>query len=199
MSTSTMSAWTWLLAATLSLTAVSPASAQWLVAPQPGNQVSVVVLPVITFDPVTSNYTYDYVLKSLLTSKQNVVGFALSLPCPANLTQSPQGWTGRKWQSEPIVSWTATEAEPDPPGFVDDGSLPLAARSIRPGQIQGGFRIVSAHPPSVVQYYAQGETPLPVLAPDFDADDFEEHDRTITVDGASGVTLGPAPCLLPPI
>lgn len=91
------------------------------------------------------------------------------------------------------MSWDATEAAPDPPGFIDDGSIPPAAKSIRPGTSLSGFRFVSLDPPGEVTFYAQGETQLPLLAPGADADALPPWDDHITVDSVSGTTIGPVP------
>lgn len=181
---------------TLSLT-VTPAREQWLRPPTPANQVSVSIAPTVTFDPASGLYSYDYVVVSRPASLQNVSSFALRLISAGTQGSSPSGWTFGDYDAEPIVSWDATEAAARPPGWVDDGSIPPAAKSIRPGTSLSGFRFVSRDPPGDVTFYAQGETQLPLLAPGADADALPPWDHHITVDSVSGTTIGPVP-IIPP-
>lgn len=176
--------------------AVSDARGQWLRPPTPANRISVAITPTVSFDPASGLYTYDYSVASNATSLQNVSAFALRL-ISSGTAISPSGWSFFDYASEPISSWEATEAAPDPPDFVDDGSIPPAAKSIRPGSSLTGFRFVSPDPPGEVTFYAQGETQLPLLAPGADADALPPWDDHITVDSVSGTTVGPVPINAP--
>ena len=169
------------------------ASAQWLVPPTPANRVSITVTSTVTFDGTTGLYTYEYSIASARSSDQNVVTFALRLEGPGSPAASPQGWTVEKYRWRPLLEWSATEAAPDPPGFIDDGGLPLVAYPIRPGTSKNGFRLVSPDPPGPVTYYARGEVPLAMVEDGVDPDAMPDFDDDIEVDSVSGTTIGPVP------
>lgn len=101
------------------------------------------------------------------------------------------------YEARPIVAWAATEAAPDPPGFIDDDSVPLAAHSIAPSSAKSEFKLVSPDPPGTVTYYVKGEVPEPVPAEDADVDALPAFDADIEVDSVSGSTVGPVPVVAP--
>jgi hypothetical protein len=181
----------------LGLASAHHAQAQWIVPPTPANQLSVDVTPTVTFNPATGLYEYNYQVINSPSSAQKAVVFALRVQGNDFTGTAPTGWTFGGYEARPIVSWAATEAAPDPPGFVDDGSLPLAAHSIAANSAKSGFKLVSAHPPGTVTYYVKGEVPEAVLADGADADALPAFDPDIEVDSVRGTTVGPVPVVAP--
>lgn len=173
------------------------AEAQWIVPPTPANQLSVNVTVTVVFNSVSGLYEYDYQIANSPSSAQKAVAFALRLQGTGLNGTAPTGWSFGRYEARPMVEWAATEAAPDPPGFIDDGSLPLAAHSIGPGAATSGFKLVSPDPPGTVTYYVKGEVPEPVLAEDGDADALPAFDSDIEVDSVSGSTIGPVPVAAP--
>lgn len=170
-----------------------PAQAQWVVPPTPANQLSVSVAPTVTFNPATRLYEYDYAITNSSSSAQKAVVFALRVQNAGVTGTSPTGWSFSGYEARPIVAWSATDPAPDPPGFVDDGSLPMAAHPIGQGAVKSGFKLFSPDPPGTVTYYVKGEVPEPVLIddPDLDPDSLNILDDDIEVDSAMGSTVGP--------
>lgn len=171
----------------------SQSEAQWLVPPTPANQLSVTVSPTVTFNSATGLYEYDYQLQNAPSSAQKIVAFALRLPGPFSNASSPAGWSHEGYDARPIIEWSATEAAPDPPGFVDDGSIPPAAYPIHQGSSKSGFKLVSADPPGSISYYVKGEVPFAMVAPGVDPDEMPPFDDDIEVDSVKGTTVGPVP------
>lgn len=171
--------------------AIAPVRGQWIVPPVPANQVAVSVTPTVAFDPATGLYSYSYSVQSDASSRQNLLVFALRIVGAGTVGSSPPRWTFQEYNSQPIVSWAATETGPPPADWVDNGGLPPNPVSLRPGATVSGFRFVSPDPPGDVTFYAQGETPIPVIAPG--NDDVAIPDQNITVDSVNGTTIGPVP------
>ena len=168
-----------------------PARAQWIVPPTPANKASVTVTATVTYDAATALYTYEYEIASAPSSEQDVTTFALRVDSAGKVGNSPTGWTFGKYLTRPLIEWSATEAAPEPPGFVDDGGVPPAAHPIRPGTRKSGFRFVSADSPGTITYYVQGEVPLPQVKEDVDPDSLPPFDDDIEVDSVKGTTVGP--------
>jgi hypothetical protein len=172
------------------------ARAQVLVAPEPGNRISISVSFTTTFNAASGLYTYTYSVTNSASSTQEAWLFALDLSGDAAETVtnpiSPNGWTFMKHPMGPMVSWAATEVDAVPIGFVDDGSILPSPHQIKPGQTFGGFSFQSPRPPVTVKYYAQGFTQLPQAV---DEGDLLESGapKDFTHDSIVGIAQGPSP------
>lgn len=153
------------------VTRVGPA--QILVPVQEQNRVDVIVSTEVEFDPATNLYTYNYQVTSSSQSEQEVASFSIQADAEILNAQSPQGWSAQQFLDKPILDWTATELEPLPPDFVDDGNIPPSPFNIKPGETLGGFSFQSPEPPTTVTFFAQGYAPLPSAVSE---DDFDEVD-----------------------
>ena len=143
-----------------------------------GNQVSVTLKGINSFDASRGIYTYSYTVLNAANSTEDMRYFALRLGgvvMPDVLSSTaPAGWTFYMLDGRPIISWGANSTS-----------------RIKPGQQLVGFSFQSHAPPGNVTYYAQGYVKGPLAAPG-DLDD--EHAVLIpdfTEIGVNGTTTGP--------
>lgn len=179
----------WLLAVSLALTA---AQGQILVPPTPGDQLTAAVSTNVSFDSASGLYTYRYTLSNADSSQQKVWLFALQFTGTVIDPISPPGWTFVEHDDRPIVSWAATEIGELPPDYIDDGSsVPPSPFTVAQGTALAGFSFRSPDPPANVQFFAQGETPLPQIGEE--EVDFPYEILDFTEDSFNGSTVGPVP------
>lgn len=181
-------------AITLWLVSMGAAYAEVLTPPTPGNQLAVLVEPVVTQDPNTQIYTYTYTVTSNLSSIQEMWLFAVELAPGTTILSStaPQGWNFAAHIDQPLVSWAAVEVPEPPEGYVDDGNVLPSPYNLAPGETLGGFSFQTFAAPSDGAFYAQGFTLLAAVSDD--AEEVAEAGYTIrplTEDSHHGITTTP--------
>ena len=170
------------------------ASAEILVSPTLGNQLSVQIQPQVTKDPNTQIYTYSYTVSNSSASLQEMWLFAVELaPGTAILNgNSPAGWQFGAHNDQPLASWAAVEIPELPPDYIDDGNIVPSPFNLKPGETKSGFSFQTFAAPSDGKFYAQGFKKLPQVSQD--AEELTEAGFTVpplTEDSFSGITTVP--------
>lgn len=181
--------------ATLAIFGIGGAFADVLTPPSMGNQLTVLVEPMVTQDPNTGIYTYNYTVTNNLSSIQEIWLFAVELAPGTNVLSSsaPQGWNFSVHADQPLASWAAIEVPEPPEDYVDDGNVLPSPYNLRPGETRGGFSFQTLAAPSDGSFYAQGFTLLPAVSGD--VEEVSEAGYTVlplTEDSHHGITTTPA-------
>ncbi len=135
--------------------------------------------------------SYYYTLKSNPESTQNIWVFEIILPeknIISNAT-SPFGWEEPGWSGKPTKYSHLREIKP--PYWI--GWATPEERDIKPSEIVSGFMFQTSFGlPGIIEYYAEGDAPLP-RCPEGMAVDFIPgyHDLTSYGPGIVGKTIGP--------
>ncbi len=145
-----------------------PLSAEILVPPTPGNQLTVDVDAQVTRDLNTGVYTYNYTVSNGPGSIQEMWMFAVEYaPGIAIFNPTvPPGWRFAIHNDRPIVSWAAVEIGELPPDFVDDGNVVPSPFDVKPDETLGGFSFQTIAGPDQGKFYAQGFKKLPQVSGD---------------------------------
>lgn len=169
-----------------------PAVALVLVPPEPADRVLVAVTAAVTFDNSNHLYTYDYTVRSDVSSQQEVWSLVVKVNDEVVAGTAPPGWDFTYDADKRIVSWAATEGiEGEDLTGADDGGVTPSPFQIKPGETLHGFSFKSVSPSETVTFYAEGYTPIPVAESedDFEAEGYEL--KPYTEDSFRGETLGP--------
>jgi hypothetical protein len=158
----------------LFLSCACPVPAQTVNCPTPPNLVKVSVKATVSFDPVSSLFTYQYTVSSDATSQQEVSDIAIDFANPVSNVSSPNGWTSSTFADRNTVHWKATAAAPLAPDQVDVGQVPPGLFQIKPGTSLSGFSFQSPNQAGPVNAYALGFADLGSAASEAEAETIED-------------------------
>lgn len=156
-----------------------------------GDRISVSVFGQVSKDTVLGVFSYSYTVKSNPQSEQNVWIFDITLPEKGIIINAAgpfgwgePGWSGKKTKYSHLreikppyqIGWTASEG-----------------KEIKPSETLSGFMFhTSFGLPGIVDFYVEGDAPLP-KCPEGMAVDFIPgyHDLTTYGPGIMGKIIGP--------
>ncbi|MEJ2637392.1 MAG: hypothetical protein P8184_19150, partial [Calditrichia bacterium] len=127
------------------------------------------------------NYEYNYNLKSLRASEQNIWNFKIILRFnPDSISQKfrVQGWLPPRYPKNDALSWISWSA-PD-------------NKEIFPGDSASGFGFLTRLLPGITDFYAEGAHPIPSFEEGMAPDSIKGYDDlTPYGPGIIGKTIGP--------
>lgn len=184
----------YLLALMVALTGINTqASAAKIKCPESPNQVNLNVTADVSFDSATQVYTYSYIVKNDISSKQEVDGFSVDYTSDIFDIVNPAGWTNALIQGRSTLDWSATEVSDD---IATSTAVPPSIVQIKPGDMQAGFSFKSRKGSGGVIYYATGFVPLPVGETEEEAELIAENcpqiNQKMLDQAAVGITQGPS-------
>ncbi|MEW6068695.1 MAG: hypothetical protein AB1610_10450 [Nitrospirota bacterium] len=154
-----------------------------------GDRISVYVSGQVSKDKDKGIFSYSYTVKSSPQSEQNVWVFDIILPEKEIIsgTGSPTGWKEPGWSGKP----RKYSQKYDLPYSI--GWTTPIGKDIKPSETVSGFMFQTSFGlPGIVDYYAEGDVPLP-KCPEGMAVDFIPgyDDLTPYGPGIIGKTIGP--------
>ncbi len=158
-----------------------------------GDRISVSVSGRVLKEEDKGVFLYSYSVKSNPQSEQDVWYFRIILPQKGIIINAtaPDGWGGPGWSGKPTKYGHLRQSELPPPYGI--GWTAPRGRNMKPSEIVSGFAFrTSFGLPGMVDYYAEGDAPLP-RCPEGGAVNFIPgyDDLTPYGPGIVGKTLGP--------
>jgi hypothetical protein len=139
-----------------------------------------------SYDGVTGEYTYTYIVTNEASSTGSLETFGIG-PVPVTSTLgSPAHWGGGVgWEGDStLAGWSVSEGDTTPLPPTDTGNDYPSPYDVAPGHSIDGFTIVSNKPPTTISFYAQAFDTIP-------AGDDDIGPPSLSQEGVTGSILGP--------
>lgn len=135
--------------------------------PLPSSAVEPNVSAKVTFDSKKKLYEYRYSITNASNSSLSIDHFGLYIGETPNSIQTPENWNATfisNGVGPSFFHWGTIKIDPkiehEP---ATDGKFSPHIYAIKPGNTLSGLSFKSVRPPGVVQYFAEGDTGVPVV------------------------------------